>query len=366
MYWVLAIVALVVIFVMVSNYHSKKRWSKILGYKPNLDELTVIIELESVKCPQDEIMQILQAFNSKMLDKKAIKEIIKEKKQKIKQRELKEKEVKEQDEYKQLIYENDATIKRSADIIYQSLHIAINSKKLDTIESRINVAKDSFDDIKEQDDYFAETIQDQYKELLKKAYTAKYVNVAQAYFDKYKTLKSQSSKEKYYNMAKEHLKNGLKDFTADQNEIHRKYQELFDENFKSLPKITTVDTISLNGYPIGVTNEMIELFEIGDFNNLRALITQMAYTYANTPESEMVKNIGKFFTKHDPMYTDILARVRDIVSENQGLKQSTIYSDVSPDGFYSVEDIRYVLYYAAEYGDIIRKPFGNSYKLYTE
>ncbi|MBE3607042.1 hypothetical protein CCAL13119_08910 [Campylobacter sp. RM13119] len=365
MHWVLAIVTLVVIFVMISNYHSKKRWSKILGYKPNLDELMVIIDLESVKCPQDEIIQILQAFNSKMLDKKTIKEIIKEKKQKIKQKELEEKEAREQNEYKQLVYENNATIGRTADIIYQSLHIAIDSKKLDTIESRIRVAKDKFEYIKEQDDYFAETIQEQYKELLKKANTAKYTNVAQAYFDKYKTLKSQNSKEKYYNMAKEHLKNGLKDFTADQNKIHQKYQELFDDNFQTLPKAIAIDTIDSNNYPVGTTDEMIDFFEIGDFDSLRELITKMAYTYAGTPESEMVKNIGKFFAKHDPIYSDILTKVKDIVSTSQGIKQSIIYKDVSPDGFYSDEEIRYVLYYAAEYGDIIREPFGNSYKLYT-
>ena len=73
-----------------------------------------------------------------------------------------------------------------------------------------------------------------------------------------------------------------------------------------------------------------------------------------------------FFVKRDPMYIDILSKVQKIVSKSQGIKQSTIYNDVSPDGVYSVEDMRYVLYYAAEYGDIIRKPFGNSYKLYTK
>uniref|UniRef100_UPI002623469B hypothetical protein n=1 Tax=uncultured Campylobacter sp. TaxID=218934 RepID=UPI002623469B len=91
-----------------------------------------------------------------------------------------------------------------------------------------------------------------------------------------------------------------------------------------------------------------------------------AYKFASTPQSDAVKKIGMFFVKRDPMYIDILSKVQKIVSKSQGIKQSTIYNDVSPDGAYSVEDMRYVLYYAAEYGDIIRKPFGNSYKLYTK
>lgn len=365
---------------------NRKKWSKILGYEPTLDEMSIILELRAAGCSQEKVIEILHAFNSKMLDKKAIDAIIKDKKQRLKfqtkQQELQnrpteimayEQEPEELTDVigadpgdEQTIYSVDICANRCADIVYQSLHIAINSKKLDTIESRIGVAEDDFEKIIQYDSYFAKAIENKYKDLLKRAYTAKYINVAQAYYEKYQTLKSQKAKGKYFDMAKEHLEKGMEDFAADQDAIRGKYKELFDENFKAPPQVLEAEVIDSDEYPVGTTDEMIELFKIGNFDELRMLISQLAYKFASTPQSDAVKKIGMFFVKRDPMYIDILSKVQKIVSKSQGIKQSTIYNDVSPDGAYSVEDMRYVLYYAAEYGDIIRKPFGNSYKLYTK
>lgn len=365
---------------------NRKKWSKILGYEPTLDEMSIILELRAAGCSQEKVIEILHAFNSKMLDKKAIDAIIKDKKQRLKfqtkQQELQnrpteimayEQEPEELTDVigadpgdEQTIYSVDICANRCADIVYQSLHIAINSKKLDTIESRIGVAENDFKKIIKYDSYFAKAIENKYKDLLKRAYTAKYINVAQAYYEKYQTLKSQKAKDKYFDMAKEHLEKGMEDFAADQDAIRGKYKELFDENFKAPPQVLEAEVIDSDEYPVGTTDEMIELFKIGNFDELRMLISQLAYKFASTPQSDAVKKIGMFFVKRDPMYIDILSKVQKIVSKSQGIKQSTIYNDVSPDGVYSVEDMRYVLYYAAEYGDIIRKPFGNSYKLYTK
>lgn len=365
---------------------NRKKWSKILGYEPTLDEMSIILELRAAGCSQEKVIEILHAFNSKMLDKKAIDAIIKDKKQRLKfqtkQQELQnrpteimayEQEPEELTDVigadpgdEQTIYSVDICTNRCADIVYQSLHIAINSKKLDTIESRIGVAENDFKKIIKYDSYFAKAIENKYKDLLRRAYTAKYINVAQAYYEKYQTLKSQKAKGKYFDMAKEHLEKGMEDFAADQDAIRGKYKELFDENFKAPPQVLEAEVIDSDEYPVGTTDEMIELFKIGNFDELRMLISQLAYKFASTPQSDAVKKIGMFFVKRDPMYIDILSKVQKIVSKSQGIKQSTIYNDVSPDGAYSVEDMRYVLYYAAEYGDIIRKPFGNSYKLYTK
>lgn len=365
---------------------NRKKWSKILGYEPTLDEMSIILELRAAGCSQEKVIEILHAFNSKMLDKKAIDAIIKDKKQRLKfqtkQQELQnrpteimayEQEPEELTDVigadpgdEQTIYSVDICANRCADIVYQSLHIAINSKKLDTIESRIGVAENDFKKIIKYDSYFAKAIENKYKDLLRRAYTAKYINVAQAYYEKYQTLKSQKAKGKYFDMAKEHLEKGMEDFAADQDAIRGKYRELFDENFKAPPQVLEAEVIDSDEYPVGTTDEMIELFKIGNFDELRMLISQLAYKFASTPQSDAVKKIGMFFVKRDPMYIDILSKVQKIVSKSQGIKQSTIYNDVSPDGVYSVEDMRYVLYYAAEYGDIIRKPFGNSYKLYTK
>lgn len=379
------LLGLFAILLLISTVN-KKKWSKILGYEPTLDEMSIILELRAVEYSQEKIIEILHAFNSKMLDKKAIDAIIKDKKQKLKlqtkRQELQNRPIEitvyeqEPEELadvigadpgdEQAIYSTDICANRCADIVYQSLHIAINSKKLDTIESRIGVAEDDFKKIIKYDSYFAKAIENKYKDLLKRAYTAKYINVAQAYYEKYQTLKSQKAKEKYFDMAKEHLEKGLGDLAVDQDAIRGKYKELFDQNFKALPQVLEAEVIDSDEYPVGTTDEMIELFKIGNFDELRMLISQLAYKFASTPQSDAVKKIGMFFVKRDPMYIDILSKVQKIVSKNQGIKQSTIYNDVSPDGAYSVEDMRYVLYYAAEYGDIIRKPFGNSYKLYTK
>ena len=379
------LLGLFAILLLISTVN-KKKWSKILGYEPTLDEMSIILELRAVEYSQEKIIEILHAFNSKMLDKKAIDAIIKDKKQKLKlqtkRQELQNRPIEitvyeqEPEELadvigadpgdEQAIYSTDICANRCADIVYQSLHIAINSKKLDTIESRIGVAEDDFKKIIKYDSYFAKAIENKYKDLLKRAYTAKYINVAQAYYEKYQTLKSQKAKEKYFDMAKEHLEKGLGDLAVDQDAIRGKYKELFDQNFKALPQVLEAEVIDSDEYPVGTTDEMIELFKIGNFDELRMLISQLAYKFASTPQSDAVKKIGMFFVKRDPMYIDILSKVQKIVSKSQGIKQSTIYNDVSPDGAYSVEDMRYVLYYAAEYGDIIRKPFGNSYKLYTK
>lgn len=87
MHWFIAIFILALVVFMILNHRDLKKWSKILGYKPTSDELKIIIELEFEKYPQSEIIQILQAFKSKMLDKKAIKELIKDKREKLKHQE---------------------------------------------------------------------------------------------------------------------------------------------------------------------------------------------------------------------------------------------------------------------------------------
>lgn len=83
-YLVIAFVVLLILFLLL-NFFIKKRWGKILGYKPTLKEINVITDLESVKYPQDKIVEILKNFNSGLIDKNTIKELIKNKKQEIKQ-----------------------------------------------------------------------------------------------------------------------------------------------------------------------------------------------------------------------------------------------------------------------------------------
>lgn len=263
---------------------------------------------------------------------------------------------------------NNPFTERTAEIVYQSLHTAINSKNIDTIESRIQVAQDKFNDLQEKDELFADNIVHEFEKLLERAYTAKYTNIAQAYFDKSQTLKTEKSKQKYYKMAKEHLELGFEDHKANYGAVKRKYIELFQPASTNivLTESKDVSIVASDTYPKETPIEMIQMYESGMFEELKHYITQKSYAYAGTPESNKLKEIAMFFVKHDPLYIDILTKVKSIVSKNEDVKQSTIYKEISPDGFYDVDDMRYVLYYADEYKDIVREKFGNSYKLYTK
>nr|DAN67430.1 MAG TPA: hypothetical protein [Caudoviricetes sp.] len=141
MLW-LVIIVLILVVIAILNHRDSKKWSKILGYKPTSDELTIIINLESEKYPQSEIIQILQAFKSKTLDKKAIKELIKERKRKLKQQEANKL----------------ATKNREREIKYQAKQQELKDK-LKEIEAKRQALK-SMQSIKEDEVLEAEIIQE--------------------------------------------------------------------------------------------------------------------------------------------------------------------------------------------------------------
>jgi hypothetical protein len=141
MLW-LVIIVLILVVIAILNHRDSKKWSKILGYKPTSDELTIIINLESEKYPQSEIIQILQAFKSKTLDKKAIKELIKERKRKLKQQEVNKL----------------ATKNREREIKYQAKQQELKDK-LKEIEAKRQALK-SMQSIKEDEVLEAEIIQE--------------------------------------------------------------------------------------------------------------------------------------------------------------------------------------------------------------
>src|SRR5690625_5097632 len=67
------------------------------------------------------------------------------------------------------------------------------------------------------------------------------------------------------------------------------------------------------------------------------------------------------FVARDPIYQDTIGRVHKAVAENPGLLQSQIFKDRTEK---EKEGARYVLYFAAELGDIRREKSGRSYRLY--
>ena len=59
--------------ILLLNHFTKKKWGRILGRRPTREELVIIIDLESIKYPQDEIAEILKKFNANLIDKKTIR-----------------------------------------------------------------------------------------------------------------------------------------------------------------------------------------------------------------------------------------------------------------------------------------------------
>ncbi len=70
--------------ILLLNHFTKKKWGRILGHRPTREELVIIINLESIKYPQDEVVEILKKFNANLIDKKTISELIKNKKTRTK------------------------------------------------------------------------------------------------------------------------------------------------------------------------------------------------------------------------------------------------------------------------------------------
>ena len=227
MKWIFIILTVIILVIFIIARIHKKQWIKFLGYEITTDEMNIISSLESLKFSKDKIKNMINDYKKGFLDKSTIEAIVRYEKAKIEKEKKEAKELEQLIEYKNNTYKFNREIKRTLDITYQSLHIAIKSKKLETLESRINIAIDCFNELKTMNSYFVKAIENEYNELLKEAYTAKYLNIAQVYYDKSETLKTEKTRQKYFDMSKEHLLNGLKDIKANQEKINQKYQELF-------------------------------------------------------------------------------------------------------------------------------------------
>ena len=377
MKWIFIIFFLLILAVYIVHIMHKRQWRKILGYKPTLDEMAIIADLENIQYTQDKIKNIINDYKKGLLDKSTIEALIKDEKVKLKSKKD-FKETKEKIEYKKNTYDFKIDINRTLDIIYQSLHIAIQSKKLNTIESRIKVAIDNFNELKEIDNYSIKAIQDEYDKLLKEAYTAKYVNIAQVYYDKFQTLKTEKTRQKYFDMSKEHLLNGLKDTKVNQEKINQKYQELFgkvsteiidnkianfykDENPIEIMEEVPIEIIE-EEYPSGTPIELIEAYERAEYDAVRMFLQKIAYGLVRQEDKDSFKKIMTYFANRDPLYKEIIIKLIPIIAKQEGILQSKIYPYLPQ---YDIETLRYILYFAHELGDIKRVKKGRSYQLYT-
>lgn len=67
------------------------------------------------------------------------------------------------------------------------------------------------------------------------------------------------------------------------------------------------------------------------------------------------------FAKEDPLYLDVLPKIKFLVDAEPGILQTAIYPMLPQ---YSQETLRYVLYFAHELGDLTRLKKGRSYQLF--
>lgn len=105
------------------------------------------------------------------------------------------------------------------------------------------------------------------------------------------------------------------------------------------------------------------LMAAGDWATARLMLQKMAYTMPRESEEtrEQFKGLMKRFAVEDPLYASAVAAVRPIITAQPGIKQTELYPHM-PTG--SVEEARYVLYFAHELGDLVRVKKGNTYLVY--
>lgn len=100
----------------------------------------------------------------------------------------------------------------------------------------------------------------------------------------------------------------------------------------------------------------------GHIDQARSLYQQAAYDKAqlSPQENDALKAEVSALVMHDPLYLDGLALIRDVLNSSPGMLQA----DLGKAAGENREALNYVLYYAAERGEVVRVKAGRSYKLY--
>ena len=103
----------------------------------------------------------------------------------------------------------------------------------------------------------------------------------------------------------------------------------------------------------------------GDIYSARLAMQKISYM-VHADKKANPQNIPIFtalmckFVKIDPLFYQGLAAVYPLIEATPGIKQTALYCVMPMD----VENARYVLYFAHETGQIVRKKKGNSYEVY--
>lgn len=102
-----------------------------------------------------------------------------------------------------------------------------------------------------------------------------------------------------------------------------------------------------------------------DYDFARTWLQKFSYTTFDKDVPQAVrdrfKTLMTAFAKQDPLYLKLIAKIRPIVEAQPGLLQTALYPQLP--GF-DEEQIRYVLYFAHELGDVNRLKKARSYQVF--
>jgi len=96
-------------------------------------------------------------------------------------------------------------------------------------------------------------------------------------------------------------------------------------------------------------------------HNLQKISYSMVKSSVPADQKVWFKEFMKDFAAIDPLYSQTILRLKEILADKPGLIQSEIYKGRSDK---EKEGARYILYFADELGDIHRVKSGRSYKLF--
>ena len=111
--------------------------------------------------------------------------------------------------------------------------------------------------------------------------------------------------------------------------------------------------------------EIDRLVANGDWDSARAALQRIAYGMVDA-EPEAKRQFTQAmcqFAARDPLYHAVMGMVTPLVEQTPGLLQTKLYPHLPN---LEHETIRYVIYYAAEMGDLVRRKKGNSYAVFPK
>jgi hypothetical protein len=113
-------------------------------------------------------------------------------------------------------------------------------------------------------------------------------------------------------------------------------------------------------------NRIDKVASTGDWATARMLAQKISYGMVRPDVSDSTKaEFKRFmtdFAARDPFFREAIEIISRAVEQQPGIKQSELTKTVRPE---DVEAFRYVLYFGAELGKIVRIKKGSTYQLFA-